>query len=868
MVQGFGFRGPNYQGLQPMGRPQAPVWGPPDVSQQLQSGIGSLGEKFGQAYKGANEFANTSAYADKLLSLQGKGGIYGGGGGGSLQGGGGGPLQGGTGAPDERPAPSSRSIPSFAQMPNHGLTPELGGLFEKTSQKYQLPADYLPGTAFIESKFNPNAKNPKSSAGGLFQQIDSNWQAYGDPTTSKFDPIASTEAAAKFASENRQYLLKTLGREPTSGELYLAHQQGPAGAAKLLANPNARAVDLLGEKAVRLNGGNADMSAGAFAQRWTSKFPSAAPPQAVQQQVAQQTSTVDPRTSRMTQAEIVAEDQKAGRTPPPMATAAQLQGGGGQNGLVGSDQLQPKPQDQATAAAVVTNDQQTKQATQAQAAQKPAQSFMGLPTAQPSPAGPMPNAGPIRTMPGDNGAVPATAVGGDTSFDYQMPPGTEGPAPAPQVAQQAPAPQPTSQPAPQPQQQAPAPIQGGGGSPALQGGTGPQYGTVGAGGGAFSRDDALQLAALAARSGNPQLVAQANSLLGEAGIGAGGKPVTQEVGGVLYQMDPQTRRWIPVAGQQKRNVTTSTVNGRLIEYNQDTGQTRDVTPQGMPQGARPMTPAEKEAFGLPPSVGGYMDAEGKPHTLGQPGVQITNTPENKGAVKQAEVNSTIIGERIKTDAAARDTALEVQPRLNELGEIFARAGTPGGWAELKAQYGSVLQGLGFDVNSLSDAQTAQAIVNYLAPRSRVAGTGTLSDTDMKSLLQSLPKLSQDPETRGKLLGLLGAGAERDIKLGELADKWLAGGYESYQDYVKERNAIPTQQKLFDQFKKDYAPQWNESKRDAGLRRDDGDISKLQKKEAAAAGGVPSFPSLAAAEKAGLKPGDRFKVGNKTYEAFE
>ncbi len=63
-----------------------------------------------------------------------------------------------------------------------------------------------------------------------------------------------------------------LGRPVTGGELYLAHQQGPGGAAKLLSNPNALAVDIVGAKAVKLNGGNEKMTAGEFANIWISKF--------------------------------------------------------------------------------------------------------------------------------------------------------------------------------------------------------------------------------------------------------------------------------------------------------------------------------------------------------------------------------------------------------------------------------------------------------------------------------------------------------------------------------------------------------------------------------------------------------------------
>lgn len=146
-----------------------------------------------------------------------------------------------------------------------GKTPDFGAL----EAKYGLPAGYLERTAMIESGGDPNAQNPNSSAGGMFQFIDSTAKQYG--LTDKTDPFASADAAARFAADNRAYLAKALGREPTAGELYLAHQQGAGGAAKLLAAGNAPAASVVGADAAGLNGG-AGMTAADFAGKWTGKF--------------------------------------------------------------------------------------------------------------------------------------------------------------------------------------------------------------------------------------------------------------------------------------------------------------------------------------------------------------------------------------------------------------------------------------------------------------------------------------------------------------------------------------------------------------------------------------------------------------------
>jgi hypothetical protein len=146
----------------------------------------------------------------------------------------------------------------------------LGLDFSTLEAENGLPAGFLERTAFLESRGNPRAKNPDSSAGGLFQQIDDNARAYG--VKDRFDPVQSTDGAVDFAVDNMRILTTALGRKPTAAELYLAHQQGGEGARRLLANPNAKAVDIVGAEAVRLNGGNVDMTANEFASLWLDKF--------------------------------------------------------------------------------------------------------------------------------------------------------------------------------------------------------------------------------------------------------------------------------------------------------------------------------------------------------------------------------------------------------------------------------------------------------------------------------------------------------------------------------------------------------------------------------------------------------------------
>ena len=142
---------------------------------------------------------------------------------------------------------------------------------EELFGRYQegLPEGYLARVAQIESSNNPNAKNPNSSAGGLFQFIDSTARQYG--LQNRYDPEQATAAAAKLARDNAAILRNSLGREPTGAELYLAHQQGAGGALKLLQNGDRPASELVGGAAAGLNGGRG-MTGSQMATLWDRKY--------------------------------------------------------------------------------------------------------------------------------------------------------------------------------------------------------------------------------------------------------------------------------------------------------------------------------------------------------------------------------------------------------------------------------------------------------------------------------------------------------------------------------------------------------------------------------------------------------------------
>lgn len=168
------------------------------------------------------------------------------------------------GGEDAGEAPSPSGPPSRAR--GGRFSADVNAAIEQAAARHGVDRGALYRIAQMESGGNPRAKNPRSSAGGLFQFIDSTANQYG--LSDRFDPAQASDAAARLMRDNAAHLRRALGREPTAGELYLAHQQGAGGAANLLSNPDRPASEVVGADAVRLNGGRPGMTAGEFAQLW------------------------------------------------------------------------------------------------------------------------------------------------------------------------------------------------------------------------------------------------------------------------------------------------------------------------------------------------------------------------------------------------------------------------------------------------------------------------------------------------------------------------------------------------------------------------------------------------------------------------
>jgi len=196
------------------------------------------------------------------------------------------------------------------------MAAEIKDLIRRQALASGLDPNVMIRIAQIESGLNPNAKNPNSSASGLFQFINSTGRQYG--LTNPFDAEQNTAAAMRFTSDNVGGLKRMLGRDPTPGEIYLAHQQGLGGAKQLLANPDVPAARLVGEKAVTLNAGNPGMSARDFVGLWGNKMnrvPAQPPP--TEQPRPTPITPEQANSLGMSQADMIEYNKKAAAPPLP-----------------------------------------------------------------------------------------------------------------------------------------------------------------------------------------------------------------------------------------------------------------------------------------------------------------------------------------------------------------------------------------------------------------------------------------------------------------------------------------------------------------------------------------------------------------------
>ncbi|MBD8010248.1 hypothetical protein [Acinetobacter pecorum] len=97
--------------------------------------------------------------------------------------------------------------------------------------------------------FSTTVKNPKSSATGVFQFIDSTWQAEGGTAANRHDLNKQIELGIKHTKSNIKYIKDKTGIVLTGSQIYIPHLLGRGGAEIVFKaikdNPNQSARDVI-----------------------------------------------------------------------------------------------------------------------------------------------------------------------------------------------------------------------------------------------------------------------------------------------------------------------------------------------------------------------------------------------------------------------------------------------------------------------------------------------------------------------------------------------------------------------------------------------------------------------------------------------
>jgi hypothetical protein len=171
-------------------------------------------------------------------------------------------------------ASRGKTMATSAAGVSGAVLPALDQAISNASAATGVPTDVLRAFSIVESAGGRNLGIGMAHNGPFGLGAD---EAAATGVKDRMDFNQSALGAAKLMTQYKDSLERLLGHEVGWDQAYLAYNQGPGNAQALLANPQARAVDMVGsEKAVTQNGGTPDMSAGAFADLVMAKYRRAA----------------------------------------------------------------------------------------------------------------------------------------------------------------------------------------------------------------------------------------------------------------------------------------------------------------------------------------------------------------------------------------------------------------------------------------------------------------------------------------------------------------------------------------------------------------------------------------------------------------
>lgn len=218
--------------------------------------------------------------------------------------------------------------------------------------------------------------------------------------------------------------------------------------------------------------------------------------------------------------------------------------------------------------------------------------------------------------------------------------------------------------------------------------------------------------------------------------------------------DPNVQKWSAIAAQARTeqgrayaksqfDLAVADAKGRM-EGAQETVEGKRLANEKLRreingEGARPMTPQERQAYSVPDGQPAYMNGKGEPK-FGPASTKITNSI---GATEgeYAKANGKAISSRFEKIVEEGDAASQEVGVLSQLRALGGQIKNMGSGAALQAK----LAEFGIKVGeNVSEIEAYGALIDKLTPQQKVAGAGATSDFDARMFKNSLPGLMRTP----------------------------------------------------------------------------------------------------------------------------
>ena len=171
---------------------------------------------------------------------------------------------------------------------------------------------------------------------------------------------------------------------------------------------------------------------------------------------------------------------------------------------------------------------------------------------------------------------------------------------------------------------------------------------------------------------------------------------------------------------------------------------------------------EQLGLNLDPEQLYNRSSDGKITQVGGGGVTIEG---DKGTDKFAELDAKALSEAFNVGATAKGSL----NKINRLASLISNIDTGTG-ANLKLVAGR----FGIETEGLDDLQAADALISQLVPAQRPAGSGPMSDEDLKLFKQSLPQIINQPGGNAIIIQTLRGIAEYDATGANIVQMYRTG----------------------------------------------------------------------------------------------